>query len=135
MRKRGAWSKSIAGTPVRICLDTGHLLLGGSDPIALLRDIGDRVVHVHAKDVDGAMLARMRSGEIDYFAATGQGLYSDLGTGIVDWLGLRDGLAAFGFSGMGRRRARPPARARFPGSVRYVSNGTTIFSQVSSRST
>jgi inosose dehydratase len=91
--------ESITGTPVRICLDTGHLLLGGSDPIALLREIGDLVVHVHAKDVDGIMQARMRSGEIDYFAATGQGLYSDLGAGIVDWAGLRDGLTAFSFAG------------------------------------
>jgi inosose dehydratase len=86
-------------TPIRICLDTGHLLLGGSDPIALLNQIGDRVVHVHAKDVDGDMLARLQAGEIDYFAATGRGLYSDLGTGIVDWRGLKDGLEAFGYHG------------------------------------
>jgi inosose dehydratase len=85
--------------PIRVCLDTGHLLLGGADPIAILRQAGDRVIHVHAKDVDGGMLARLRAGEIDYFAATGHGLYSDLGTGIVDWQGLTDGLAAFGFDG------------------------------------
>jgi inosose dehydratase len=88
-----------AGTPIRICLDTGHLLLGGFDPIELLNQVGDRVVHVHAKDVDGRMLACLQSGEIDYFAATGQGLYSDLGTGIVDWQGLKSGLDSFGYSG------------------------------------
>lgn len=86
-------------SPIRICLDTGHLLLGGSEPIALLNRIGDRIAHVHAKDVDGAMLARLQSGEIDYFAATGQGLYSDLGTGIVDWHGLKSGLDAFEYDG------------------------------------
>lgn len=90
---------AIGGSPIRICLDTGHLILGGSDPIALLKQLGDCVVHVHAKDVDGAMLKRLRSGEIDYFAATGQGLYSDLGTGIVDWQGLATELRAIGFDG------------------------------------
>jgi inosose dehydratase len=91
--------ESIAGSPISICLDTGHVLLGGGDPIALLRQIGPQVVHVHAKDVDGQMLDRLRSGEIDYFAATGQGLYSDLGTGIVDWQGLKEGLASFDYEG------------------------------------
>jgi inosose dehydratase len=91
--------EAIAGSPVRLCLDTGHLLLGGSDPIALLNQVGDQIVHVHAKDVDGPMLAKLRAGEVDYFAATGLGLYSDLGTGIVDWTGLRDGLDAFGYRG------------------------------------
>jgi len=90
---------AVAGSPIRICLDTGHLLLGGSDPIALLREIGPRVMHVHAKDVDGPMFERLRSGQIDYFAATGQGLYSDIGTGIVDWQGLSEGLASFGYDG------------------------------------
>lgn len=90
---------AVAGTPIRLCLDTGHMLLGGADPIALLREHGDRVVHVHAKDVDGAVMRRVRAGEIDYFAATGQGLYADLGTGVVDWTGMRDGLAAVAYAG------------------------------------
>lgn len=91
--------QAISGTPIKLCLDTGHLMLGGSDPIALLNLVGDQIVHVHAKDVDGPTLARLQAGEIDYFAATGQGLYSDLGTGIVDWNGLKSGLDSFGYGG------------------------------------
>jgi inosose dehydratase len=91
--------EAIEGTPIKICLDTGHLLLGGADPIAMLRFFGDRVVHVHAKDVDEPVLNRLKKGEIDYMAATGQGLYSDLGTGMVDWDGLKHGLDAIGFDG------------------------------------
>lgn len=90
---------AITGTTIRLCLDTGHLMLGGSDPIALLNDVRELVIHVHAKDVDGPTLARLQAGEIDYFAATGEGLYSDLGTGMVDWDGLRAGLDAFGYRG------------------------------------
>jgi inosose dehydratase len=91
--------EAIARTSLRLCLDTGHLMLGGADPIALLNEVGDRVIHVHAKDVDGPALARLRAGEIDYFAATGMGLYSDLGTGIVDWQGLRASLDSFAYNG------------------------------------
>lgn len=87
------------GGPIQLCLDTGHLVLGGCDPIALLNRYGGRVAHVHAKDVDGSMLRRLQSGEIGYFEATGHGLYSDLGTGIVDWQGLRRGLERFGYRG------------------------------------
>src|SRR5262249_17991216 len=34
-----------------ICLDTGHLTLGGSDPLAIAQEFADRVGHVHLKDV------------------------------------------------------------------------------------
>jgi inosose dehydratase len=81
------------------CLDTGHLLLGGNDPVALLDELGDRVIHVHAKDVDGPTFARLRTGDLDYVAAVGQGLYCDLGRGIVDWTGLKRGLDATAFTG------------------------------------
>lgn len=87
------------GGPTAFCLDTGHLLLGGADPVALLTELGDRVIHIHAKDVDPTIFARLRAGELDYVAATGAGLYSDLGTGMVDWLGVRAGLDAAGFDG------------------------------------
>jgi inosose dehydratase len=37
-------------TDVGVCLDTGHLLLGGGDPVQAIRDWGDRINHVHLKD-------------------------------------------------------------------------------------
>ena len=48
--------------PARIglCLDTGHHIVGGGDPIATIRDVGERVRHVHLKDVDPDVLARLR---------------------------------------------------------------------------
>ena len=88
-----------AGTPVRLCLDTGHIRIGGSDPIALLDREGDRLVHVHAKDVDGEVLGRLQRSEIGFFDAVGAGLFADLGSGIVDWQGLKRGLEACGYRG------------------------------------
>ena len=43
------------GSTVPLCLDTGHLLIGGTDPVALAADAADRIVHTHLKDVDAAL--------------------------------------------------------------------------------
>jgi inosose dehydratase len=44
----------LAHTDVGICYDTGHALAGGGDPVEVLRMCGDRVEHLHLKDVDPA---------------------------------------------------------------------------------
>ena len=49
---------------VGCCLDVGHYLLGGGDPVQALRAYGERVRHVHLKDVDPRVAERMRSGEL-----------------------------------------------------------------------
>jgi inosose dehydratase len=37
-------------TPAALCLDSGHLVAAGGDPVAILRGWRDRVSHVHLKD-------------------------------------------------------------------------------------
>jgi inosose dehydratase len=37
-------------TSIGLCLDTGHLLLGGGEPLTAVRDWGARINHVHLKD-------------------------------------------------------------------------------------
>ena len=59
----------LAASDVGWCLDTGHLLIGGYDPVAFTRDHGDRVVHVHLKDVDAGVAARYRAGELTLMGA------------------------------------------------------------------
>jgi inosose dehydratase len=77
-----------------LCLDTGHIALGGADPLKVARDAGARVRHVHLKDVDGALAARVREGAVSYNDAVRAGLFRPLGEGaarIKDVLGhLRD---------------------------------------------
>jgi inosose dehydratase len=41
---------------VGLCLDTGHLLLGRGEPLAAIRDWGDRINQVHLKDARMAVL-------------------------------------------------------------------------------
>jgi inosose dehydratase len=87
------------GSGVPLCLDTGHLLIGGTDPARLAKDVPDRVAHVHLKDVDGAWAAGVRDGDLGYQAAVRQGLYRPLGRGDVDIAGIVSALDGAGYTG------------------------------------
>src|SRR5262249_6604501 len=78
---------------VKLCLDTGHAVVGGSDPAELARATRDRIAHVHLKDVDPAVLARVRSQELTVEEAWEQGLFCPFGEGAVDFPAV---LAALG---------------------------------------
>jgi inosose dehydratase len=43
-------------TSIGLCLDTGHLLLGGGDPVRAMRDWGSRINHMHLKDARRAVV-------------------------------------------------------------------------------
>jgi inosose dehydratase len=74
----------LADSDLQLCLDTGHLLIGGTDPVELARRYPDRIGHVHLKDVRDAIAAKVRSGELSYTDAVEQGIYVPLGDGDVD---------------------------------------------------
>jgi len=70
-------------TSVAWCLDTGHLQIGGVDPVAFARDHGDRVGHVHLKDVVDAVAVRVRRRELSLLQGVQGGLFRPLGAGDV----------------------------------------------------
>ncbi len=86
-------------TSVGLCLDTGHIQLGGGDPVAIARRAGDRVLHVHLKDVDGALAAKVLAGELPFRQATLDGLFVRIGTGAVDIAGVVRTLEDSGYRG------------------------------------
>ncbi len=43
-------------TSIGLCLDTGHLLLGGGDPVRAMRDWKSRINHMHLKDARGSVV-------------------------------------------------------------------------------
>ena len=73
--------RALAATDAGWCLDTGHLVIGGFDPADFVRRHGDRIVHVHLKDVDAAIAARLRGNELSLVEATQAGLFRPLGRG------------------------------------------------------
>lgn len=74
----------LEGSSISLCLDTGHLLIGGTDPAELTRQAPERVAHTHLKDVDNSIAEKVRSGRLTYTDAVRAGLYRPLGTGDVD---------------------------------------------------
>ena len=89
----------LAGSAIPLCLDTGHLLIGGTDPVALAKAHADRIVHVHAKDVNLALAKRVQAGELTYQQAVAEGLYTALGEGQVDFAAIVEALNRAGFDG------------------------------------
>ena len=78
----------------------GHWLVGGGDPVTALRRYGDRVTHVHLKDVDPTVLARLRSGELaDFGAAVRSRVFTELGSGALDLGGCLAALAERDYRG------------------------------------
>ncbi|MGW4131067.1 sugar phosphate isomerase/epimerase family protein [Amycolatopsis japonica] len=74
----------LADSDLPLCLDTGHLLIGGTDPVALAKRHPGRVGHLHLKDVRGELAEDVRAGRLPYAEAVGKGLYVPLGDGDVD---------------------------------------------------
>ena len=87
------------GSSVSLCLDTGHLLIGGTDPAELARQAPDRVAHTHFKDVDATVAAQVRDGRLSYYEAVRRGMYRPLGTGDVDVAAIVGHLRAAGYDG------------------------------------
>jgi inosose dehydratase len=85
---------------ITVCLDVGHYTVGGGDPVATLRALGERVTHVHLKDVDASVLARLRAGEIGGFGqAIRERLFTELGAGVLDLDGVITALADRDYGG------------------------------------
>jgi inosose dehydratase len=79
----GHVDRFLGGCDHGLCLDTGHLSLGGADPVDVARRAGDRVRHVHLKDVDRDLASRVRERSVDYAAGVRRGLYCTLGDGAA----------------------------------------------------
>lgn len=85
---------------VGLCLDVGHYTVGGGDPVAALQAFGDRVSHVHLKDVDPAVLRQLRDGALDGFdAATRARIFTELGSGSLDLMAILRVLESRGYAG------------------------------------
>jgi inosose dehydratase len=89
----------LEGSSIQLCLDTGHLLIGGTDPVQLTRQAPERIAHPHLKDVDETIAARVRSGRLTYSEAVGQGMYLPLGSGDVDVAAIVGYLRTRGYDG------------------------------------
>jgi inosose dehydratase len=86
-------------SPVPICLDTGHVTIGGADPLELATKHAERVGLVHLKDVRTEIANRLNAGELTLMAAVQAGLFAPLGEGDVPLADVITALEQRGYTG------------------------------------
>ena len=89
----------LGGTSVGITFDTGHMFIGGTDPVKFSEEHPDRVKHVHLKDVKLDLARRVQAGELTYYQACVQGMYTAVGSGDVDIRAIMTNLVRSGYDG------------------------------------
>jgi inosose dehydratase len=112
-------ARLLESSPVELCLDTGHLAVGGADPLDVARGAATRVAHVHLKDVDLAVAQRVRERSLGYEDGVRAGMYRPLGGGDLEMTEIVRTLEGAGYDGwyvleQDRVLPEPPARGAGP---------------------
>jgi inosose dehydratase len=84
---------------VGLLLDTGHLAFAGGDPAAVARRHGDRIVHVHCKDVRRDVLADVLREDRSFLRAVLDGVFTVPGDGSIDFPAVLRELAKHAYAG------------------------------------
>lgn len=92
-------SRVLDSCDVHFCLDTGHMAFGGQDPVQFAKDAMDRVGHVHLKDIRLDMVGPVLDREVSLMQATQAGIFTPLGQGDVDILGVVQALEQAQYQG------------------------------------
>lgn len=84
-------------TGAGVCLDTGHLMLGGADPTTIPVD---RVALVHLKDLRADLATEVRQRRLGYREAVARGLFPPLGRGDAPVARVVERLEQGGYRGL-----------------------------------
>jgi inosose dehydratase len=82
-----------------LCVDAGHLVYGGGDPVEVVRTFGSRIRYVHLKDVNPEVLVECQEDGIGFLDALRRYIFCGLGKGSVDLQGFVEGLQRARFAG------------------------------------
>lgn len=88
-----------AGPEVGLLLDTGHAVAGGFDYARLIERFGDRIVHIHLKDVRGAVMENVRSTDLSFNEGVRSGMFTVPGDGAIDFAPLARFVRDAGYRG------------------------------------
>ncbi|UFU05235.1 sugar phosphate isomerase/epimerase family protein [Ruania halotolerans] len=89
----------LARTEIGLTFDTGHLIIGGGDPLEGLRRWQSRIDHLHIKDVRTAVLRDVVARKAGMRQVWTEGAFVPLGTGDLDVAGVMEQIIASGFHG------------------------------------
>ena len=89
----------LAAVDVDLTLDTGHLFIAGGDPVDAVQRWGERINHLHLKDVDLAELRRVLAAGGGMREVWSSGSFVAFGAGDIDLSAVMDALDAQGYDG------------------------------------
>ena len=84
---------------MHLLLDSGHARLAGADPVELAIEYGDRIGHVHCKDIREPVLRRLQNRDSSFLDAVLAGVFTVPGDGCIDYDGIFDALRSKDYSG------------------------------------
>jgi inosose dehydratase len=92
-------NRVLEGCEIGFTFDTGHMFIGGVDPVKFSLEHADRVKHVHLKDCNLDLAQKVQNGEMTYYEATVAGMYTAVGYGDVDIRAIMTNLINAGYNG------------------------------------
>ena len=84
---------------LKLCIDTGHCLYAGFDPVPFMQEHIERIAYIHFKDIDPQIHKRVVAERIGFYDACARGVFCNLGQGAVDFQGVKRILEESGYSG------------------------------------
>jgi len=91
--------KVLANTDATLCLDTGHHVYGGGEPISFIKKHIDRIPFLHVKECDMNIKKEMDSLGWSFAQAVKAGIMCEPGMGSIDFKELFDYLKSVNFDG------------------------------------
>jgi len=93
------WLMEYTSEAVGLCFDTGHLRFAGGDVMATLDRWGDRVRHVHYKDIRADVVADVHARNRSFLDAVIAGAFTVPGDGDIDFEPVTRFLHEMGYAG------------------------------------
>lgn len=84
---------------VGLLLDTGHCAAAGFDYRILLARYGQRIVHIHLKDLRANVMQEVRRTDLDFNTGVRNGMFTVPGDGALDYAGIADYVRDSGYAG------------------------------------
>jgi inosose dehydratase len=81
------------------CLDTGHIVYAGMNPVETLETYADRLEYIHFKDINADVFATIMGEHIRFFEACAKGVMCPIGRGTIDYPAIRVLLDRIGYHG------------------------------------
>jgi inosose dehydratase len=115
---------------IHFCVDSGHAVYAGMDPVELFDANAERVCYLHLKDVDPAVLARVEPDGLSFDAAVARGMFCPLGQGAVDYPALFAHMDAAGYDGWASVEQDRMPKDESPGRNAFADDARTSFQYV-----